>query len=47
MRSTNDLITLCASKKKIKPDMIRACLRPQHAYDAKGNLAATRPTEYD
>jgi hypothetical protein len=47
MGHSNDLIGVCNSKMKIRPDKIRACLLPQHVRNPDGTIAATRPPEYD
>lgn len=47
MGHSNDLITVCQSKKKITPKQIQSCLMPQHIRDAHGQIVATRPTRYD
>jgi hypothetical protein len=47
MGHSNDLITVCQSKKKISPTQIKSCLLPQQVKDQGGNVVATRPTNYD
>jgi uncharacterized LabA/DUF88 family protein len=47
MGHSNDLITVCHSKKKITATHVKACLLPKKVYSATGVLAATRPAEYD
>jgi uncharacterized LabA/DUF88 family protein len=45
MGHSNDLLTVCNSKKKITPNQVRACLLPQRVFGLNGVLAATRPQE--
>src|SRR5262249_55783889 len=47
MGHSNDLITVCQTKKKISSKQIWECLLPQHIRDAAGHVIATRPTQYD
>lgn len=47
MGHSNDLLTVCSSKKKITPKQVRECLLPREVRNAEGNVVATRPTEYD
>jgi uncharacterized LabA/DUF88 family protein len=47
MGHSNDLLTICNSKKKISPKQVWACLFPKLVNRADGTLAATRPTKYD
>jgi hypothetical protein len=47
MGHSNDLITVCQTKKKISPKQVWGCLFPQHIKDASGQILATRPKDYD
>jgi uncharacterized LabA/DUF88 family protein len=47
MGHSNDLIGLCNSKRKIRPEQVRACLLPKQVLDGNGNIVATRPIKYD
>jgi uncharacterized LabA/DUF88 family protein len=46
MGHSNDLISVCNSKRKISPKQVRACLFPDQVKNQDGSLAAIRPTEY-
>jgi uncharacterized LabA/DUF88 family protein len=47
MGHSNDLLSVCSSKKKITPKQIWECLLPQQVFGQNGALAATRPRNYD
>jgi len=44
---SNDLLTVCNSKKKISPQQVWACLFPKQVKRVDGTIAATRPEKYD
>ena len=47
MGHSNDLLTLCQSKKKITPQQVWACLFPSEVKNRDGTVAATRSSKYD
>ena len=47
MGHSNDLLTVCNSKRKISPDQVFSSLLPQFVYRTDGTLAAKRPHNYD
>jgi len=47
MGHSNDLLTVCNSKRKISPRQIWACLLPKQIVRADGTVLATRPSKYD
>jgi uncharacterized LabA/DUF88 family protein len=47
MGHSNDLISVCSSKKKITPAHILSCLLPQTVMDSRGVVVAQRPMEYN
>ncbi len=47
MGHSNDLLRVCNSKRKIRPDQIRSCLFPKEVRRLDGTIAATRPPKYD
>jgi uncharacterized LabA/DUF88 family protein len=47
MGHSNDLISVCTSKKKISLTLVNECLFPKYVYRPDGTIAATRPKKYD
>lgn len=44
---STDLLRVANGKRKISSDQVEQCLFPEFVTDAGGNIAATRPVEYD
>lgn len=47
MGHSNDLISICHSKKKISPKQVWSCLLPPLVIDQNGLPVASRPSKYD